>query len=100
MADKKGGINPAAVGVAGALVGAAVGAAAVALSDKKTRGKVLEKNPIRSSRIFYFGRPSNQVGFRKLHQNLDSSGAPQIHLSTTLYGNRVCKKSDENPCPY
>lgn len=43
MADKKGGINPAAVGVAGAVVGVAVGAAAVALSDKNTRGKVMKQ---------------------------------------------------------
>ena len=42
MADNKKGVNPAAVGLAGIVIGAAAGAAAVALSDKENRKK-LEK---------------------------------------------------------
>lgn len=40
MADNKKGVNPAAVGLAGIVIGAAAGAAAVALSDKENRKKL------------------------------------------------------------
>lgn len=39
MANEKGGINPAATGLAGAIVGAVATAAAIALSDEKNRKK-------------------------------------------------------------
>lgn len=45
MSDKNDGVNSLATGVAGAIIGAAVGAAAVIFSDEKNRnkaGKVLK----------------------------------------------------------
>ena len=42
MADDKKGVNPVAVGLAGAVVGAAAAAGAIVLSDEKNRQK-LEK---------------------------------------------------------
>ena len=42
MADEKKGMNPVAVGLAGAVVGAAAAAGAIVLSDEKNRQK-LEK---------------------------------------------------------
>jgi hypothetical protein len=42
MADRKS-INPTASAVAGIVIGAAAGAAAIALSDKKNRQRVVEK---------------------------------------------------------
>ena len=39
MSQDKKGLNPLATGVAGAIIGAAAGAAAVVLSDEKNRGK-------------------------------------------------------------
>lgn len=40
MANEKKGLNPLATGVAGAIIGAAAAAAAIALSDEKNRKKV------------------------------------------------------------
>ena len=42
MTDQKKGVNPAAAGLVGAVVGAAAASAVIALSDKKTR-KRMEK---------------------------------------------------------
>ncbi|OGE28648.1 hypothetical protein A2867_04350 [Candidatus Daviesbacteria bacterium RIFCSPHIGHO2_01_FULL_40_11] len=39
MSDEKKGLNPLATGVAGAMIGAAAAAAAIALSDEKNRKK-------------------------------------------------------------
>ena len=40
MSEDKKGLNPLATGVAGAIIGAAAAAAAIALSDEKNRKKV------------------------------------------------------------
>jgi len=55
MADDKKGINALATGVAGAVIGAAATAAAIALSDEKNRKKaekVLSDMQLEGNRIF------------------------------------------------
>ncbi len=41
--DQRNGVNPLTVGMAGVIVGGAMGAAAVALSDKKNRTEAIKK---------------------------------------------------------